>query len=57
MNDDGSDNTAVEQIESIYAHIGLATAHDRAQFLIGNPDRPLGRFDVVISTSSEPFTD
>ena len=49
------DTTSVELIESIYARMGLATAQDRAQFLIGSGAQSKLSFDVVISTSSQPF--
>lgn len=49
------DTTALELIESVYARMGLATAQDRAQFLIGSGLQPKLSFDVVISTSSQPF--
>ncbi|MEW1962740.1 hypothetical protein AB0269_09795 [Microbacterium sp. NPDC077644] len=49
------DKTSLELIESMYARMGLATAQDRAQFLVGSGAQPKISFDVVISTSSQPF--
>lgn len=52
---DTDDTTATEQIESIYARLGLATASERANFLLGASRPASASFDVVISTSSQPF--
>lgn len=49
------DTTVTEQIESIYARMGLATAQDRAQFLVGVNQPARVALDVVISTNSQPF--
>ena len=49
------DQTSLELIESMYARMGLATAQDRAQFLVGSGAQSKLSFDVVISTSSQPF--
>ncbi len=49
------DKTSLELIESMYARMGLATAQDRAQFLVGSGAQSKLSFDVVISTSSQPF--
>lgn len=51
------DTTATEQIESIYARIGLASANDRARYLVGNRAAPAASFEVVISSTSQPFGD
>ena len=63
MADDGGDsmttmdsNETVTEIQKTYDDLGLGTAAARAQFANWfAPERPKLQFDVVISTTSNPF--
>lgn len=51
---DAADTTIDEQVESMYARLGLATAADRARFL-PTASASTMHFDVVVTTTSTPF--
>ena len=44
-----------QDIKTVYEQLGLTTASDRARFNAFVPQTPKVAFDVVISTTSEPF--
>jgi len=52
---DRGDSTAVEMIESIYARMGLGSEAERGRFLSFSSSAQPANFDVVISTTSDPF--
>lgn len=46
----------LDEINSLYAQMGLASASDRARFTaFGQPERPALLFQVVTTTTSQPF--
>lgn len=44
------------EIETVYDQLGLTTAADRGQFSHFTQPRPHLQMEVVISTTSEPFS-
>lgn len=44
-----------QDVKTVYEQLGLTKASDRARFNAFIPEPPKVAFDVVISTTSQPF--